>query len=312
MSAPLRTTSPVDLSRVSGFLFAFVACLSAMAELAARQTSPPKDWIEWQAKRRESVAGTNGWTTLVGRHWLREGMNFAGADPTNQAVLPAGRSPTSLGRFVRAGRSVRFEAAPGVEATINGKPVQTADLESDRDGNPTGDYVGPLSFVIIERGDRVGLRVRDPEAPARVHFSGLKYFPFDASWRLTGRFESFSRPRTMRVSDVTGGIQEYPSPGAVVFQRDGAEYRLDVAVEPDEDDYFVIFRDRTAGESTYESGRFLYVSRPGANGEVTIDFNRAYTPPCGFTAFATCPLPPSQNWLPFAIRAGELKPETHP
>ncbi|HSH17421.1 MAG TPA: DUF1684 domain-containing protein, partial [Verrucomicrobiae bacterium] len=105
--------------------------------------------------------------------------------------------------------------------------------------------------------------------------------------------------------------QEFPSPGAVVFHHAGAEHRLDVVEEAGVDDYFVIFRDQTAGTSTYSSGRFLYVARPDASGRVVIDFNRAYTPPCAFTAYATCPLPPRQNWLPFPVRAGERAPAGH-
>lgn len=283
-------------------------CGSNAARKSAR-TAPPPDWLAWQAQRRESIAGPSGWTTLILRHWLQEGRNFVGSDPTNHAVLPGERAPATIGAFIRSGRAVRFEAAPGIVATIDGRPVQSADLESDTNGAPTKLLVGALSFVVIERGERIGLRARDPEAPARVHFRGLDYFAYDPAWKIAGRFEPFPTPRTLRVPDVIGGTQEFPSPGAIVFRQGAEEHRLEVAEEPDADDYFVIFRDRTAGETTYPSGRFLYVAKPDASGRMTIDFNRAYTPPCGFTRFATCPLPPRQNWLPLAIRAGELAPK---
>ena len=110
---------------------------------------------------------------------------------------------------------------------------------------------------------------------------------------------------------MTGATQELNSPGAILFQHAGRKHRLEVVEEPGEADYFVIFHDETAGRSTYGSGRFLYVARPGADGRVILDFNRAYTPPCGYTQFATCPLPPRQNWLPFAIPAGERTPHGH-
>jgi len=271
----------------------------------------PADWLAWQAKRRESVAGTNGWTTLIMRHWLEEGANHVGSDSTNHAILPRGRAAARVGTFVRTGRSVRFEAAPGVVATIDGQPIRLAELKSDTNAEPTKIFVGGLLFVLIERGERLGLRVRDPEAPARARFQGLKCFPYDPTWRVEGRFEPSPFLRNMRVQDVIGGTQEYSSPGTLVFTHAGAEHRLDVVEEPGEEDYFVIFHDETAGQSTYPSGRFLYVARPDANGKVVIDFNRAYTPPCGFTAFATCPLPPRQNWLPFAVVAGELAPAGH-
>lgn len=291
-------------------LFGLVLCLWA-AGCATKSpvvsgTALPPDWLAWQAKRRESIAGTNGWTTLILRHWLAEGRNFVGSDPTNHAVLPRRRAAARIGTFVRQGSIVRFEAVPGVLATIDGRPVQSAELKSDTNAAPTKLLIGPLSFVLIERGERLGLRVRDPEAPARVQFAGLKYFPYDPAWRIVGRFEAASFVRTLRVPDILGGTQEYPSPGAIVFTYAGAEHRLDVLEETGEPDYFVIFHDETAGKTTYGSGRFLYVAKPDAQGRVTVDFNRAYTPPCGFTRFATCPLPPRQNWLPFAVRAGEL------
>jgi len=179
---------------------------------------------------------------------------------------------------------------------------------SDAKGEPSKLWLSTLSVVVIERGERIGLRVRDPETPARVHFRELDYYTYDPAWRIEGRFEPFSTPRTMRVLNVIDAMEEFRSPGAIVFRHDGAEYRLDVVEEGGDKDFFVIFRDRTAGETTYAAGRFLHVARPGLDGRVVIDFNRAYTPPCGFTPFATCPLPPRQNWLPFAVRAGERKP----
>jgi uncharacterized protein (DUF1684 family) len=286
------------------------SCVNERPATAANPT-PPAEWLAWRDKRHESIAGTNGWATLVGRHWLNEGPNYAGSDPTNQAVLPQGRAAANIGVFTREGRKVRFEAAPGVVATIEGRPVQTAELQSDRLPQPTRLQIGTLSIVVIERGERLGLRVRDPQAPARVHFTGLKYFPYDPAWRVNGRFEPFATVRKLRVPDIIGDTQEFPSPGAIVFSHEGREYRLDVAEETGEDDYFVMFHDLTAGDSTYDSGRFLQVARPDAQSRVVIDFNRAYTPPCGFTEFATCPLPPRQNWLPFPLRAGELKPAGH-
>jgi len=270
--------------------------------------SPPPDWLEWQHARQESIAGTNGWTTLVARYWLPEGRTLAGADPTNQLILPAGHAPAAAGVFAREGKSVRFEAGPGVVATVDGIAVHELALKTDAADNPTKLRIGPLSFVIIERGERLGVRVRDPESPARLHFAGLRYFPYDPAWRIAGRFEAFPFVQTMRVPDASGGMQELQSPGELVFAHAGKEYRLDVVEEAGELEYFMIFTDRTAGDSTYASGRFLYVAKPDAAGRVTIDFNRAFTPPCGFTPFATCPRPPQQNRLPFEIKAGERKP----
>jgi uncharacterized protein (DUF1684 family) len=310
ISTELKGTKLLTLlSILVGALVSYCHTTRASDQL---NTEDPKDWIEWQQKRQESIAGTNGWATLISRYWLSEGRTFAGADPTNQLVLPRGRVPAFVGSFVRKRNSVRFEAAPGITATVGGIAVHESEMKTDASDQPTKMMIGPLSFVIIERGERLGVRTRDPESPSRLHFGGLRYFPYDPSWRIEGRFEAFPAPHAMRVPEASGGMQEFVSPGALVFSHAGKESRLDVAEEKGEDEYFVIFTDLTAGQSTYAAGRFLYVARPDASGHVTIDFNRAYTPPCGFTPFATCPRPPQQNHLPFEIKAGELAPpETH-
>lgn len=278
----------------------------------ATQPADPPDWVAWKVRRIEFLAGTNGWTTLVGLHWLKEGTNSAGSAANQDVVLPKGRSAPWIGQFIRTGESVQFLAAPGVQARVDGHPVTQASLVSDRTPPPSRLEVGPLSIIVIERSGRIGLRVRDPESPWRKSFTAPHSFPYAPSWRIEGRFEPFASPRTLRVPSRIGGTQDFPSPGSLVFSHAGKEYRLEVAVEPGETDYFVMFRDQTAGKTTYGSGRFLYVSPPDSTGRVILDFNRAYTPPCGFTPFATCPLPPPQNRLPFPIPAGEIAPEEHP
>jgi len=302
---------PNFLSPATRVLLAVVPAVFLLGCNAPQKSAGPSDpdWLAWRAKRQESIAGVNGWTTLVGRHWLGTGETFVGSSPTNQFILPVNGAPAAVGTFVRENRDVRFEAAAGVLATIDGHIVQSAPLISDASNSPTRLVVGELTFVVIERGDRIGVRVRDPAAPGRKNFHELACFRYDPSWKIQGRYEPFPSPRTLRVDDVTGGTQDLVSPGTLIFKHAGAEHRLDVVEEPGEADFFVIFRDQTAGHLTYASGRFLYVTRPGVDAKVTIDFNRAYTPPCGFTKFATCPLPPRQNWLPFPVRAGELLPK---
>jgi uncharacterized protein len=297
-------TLPVFLGLV------LIGCKSS--DRANRKSSKsPADWLAWKATRLESIAGPNGWTTLTGLHWLQEGPNTAGGSPANQVVLPRQRVAASIGRFVRTGRLVRFEAAPGIVATVEGKPVQAVELQSDALLDPTVLRVGPLSIIVLERGERIGLRVRDPEAPTRTRFRGIKCFAYDPAWCITGRFEPALAMKKIGVPDMIGGTQEFVVPGTVAFAYAGAEHRLVVVEEPGEEDYFVMFRDHTAGASTYPTGRFLYIARPDETGRVTIDFNRAYSPPCGFTPYATCPLPPRENWLPFEVRAGEQKPPGH-
>lgn len=278
---------------------------------ASESGAGPAEWHEWRAKRVESLAGPRGWTTLIGRFWLEPGTHSAGSDPSNPILLPTGRAAARVGTFERVGRRVIFHAADGVAATVNGNPVKDIELVSDHEPQPTRLDLGELSVVVIERGERIGLRVRDPESPTRRAFKGIPTFPYAAAWKLTGRFEPFPSPRTLRVPTVIGGTESFPSPGAVVFQWKGREHRLDVAQESGESRYFVMFKDATSGRSTYPAGRFLYVSRADGSGVVTVDFNQAYTPPCGYTRFATCPLPPPQNVLPFRVEAGEKTPP-HP
>ena len=296
--------------KASGTGSGFGLVLVALAMLAgcATQAPAPADWQAWQARRTESIGGTNGWTTLVGLDWLREGDNSAGSDPTNRAVLHSASVPAHVGVFTRQGTTVTFTPAEGVDVRVEGQPIGQLELQTDASQHPTKLQIGPVSVVAIQRGDRLGLRVRDPNAAARREFKGLRWFPYDPAWRLTGHFVPFAQSQTLRVPDVTGNTQEFACPGAIGFTVHGTEYRLDVADEPGEDDYFILFRDQTTGHSTYAAGRFLYVAKPDAAGKVLIDFNRAFTPPCGFTHFATCPLPPRQNTLALAVRAGERKP----
>lgn len=295
-------------------LLGLVLALTACRTRTADRDTGPADWRAWRAERQESIAGTNGWITLVGRHWLAEGNTSAGSNPSNPIILPAGRAPGRVGTFLRNGPVVRFAAAPGVGATIDGRPVTDADaveLRSDAAGKPSRLRVGELVLTIIQRGEKVGVRVRDPESPARRQFRGLPCFPYDPAWRIAGRFERFPEARVLVVDDVTGNTQSLPSPGELVFTAAGHEQRLQVVQEPDDERYFVIFRDDTAGETTYGAGRFLYVDRADTAGRVVIDFNRAFTPPCGFTDFATCPLPPRGNRLSIPIPAGERAPAGH-
>lgn len=289
-------------------------CANSRSDGTVPESPEVARWQQWQAKRRESVAGTNGWATLAGLHWLEGGISTAGRNPTNAVALQPATLPEHLGRFIRSGQTVRFEAEPGAKVLSAGRPVDSLVLAPDLPGPATILQVGAVRLSLIargEHGERLGIRVRDPDSPARRQFHGLKCFPYNPAWRLEARFEPHPSPRTIRLNDVTGGIELEPSPGAYVFQVNGVEYRLDAVEEPDERDYFVIFRDTTAGHSTYGSGRFVYVPRPDATGRAVLDFNFAYNPPCAFTPFATCPLPPSQNRLPFAIEAGELRYGDH-
>ena len=151
------------------------------------------------------------------------------------------------------------------------------------------------------------MRVKDPESEARKNFAGIEYYPIDPTWQVAAHFEKYDPPKKIPIPTILGTVSQEDSPGAVVFERDGAAYRLDAVAEEGESQLFLIVGDRTNGHETYGGGRFLYADPPRADGSLEVDFNRAYNPPCSFTAFATCPLPPVGNKLPIAIEAGEKK-----
>ncbi len=258
----------------------------------------------WRARRVASLTSDEGWLSVVGLFWLEEGENPVGSAPGSRVLLPAS-APGRLGSIDLAGGRATFRPLPGADLTAGGKPVQgPLALSSDVDDDTTMLRRGSVLFYLIRRGDKVGVRVKDSQSDARRRFHGLDYFPIDPSWRIEARFEPYDPPRSISIPNVLGQDNAETSPGALVFEHDGRTYRLDPVLENGETDYFVIFGDATNGKGTYGAGRFLYV-KPPVNGKTVIDFNKAYNPPCVFTAFATCPLPPPQNKLKVAIAAGE-------
>jgi uncharacterized protein (DUF1684 family) len=200
---------------------------------------------------------------------------------------------------------VRLEAPANSNITAADKPATSLELKSDTDDKPTVLHLGSLSLQIIKRGDKLGVRVKDKDNPARTNFVGIEYYPADQKWRLEARFEPYNPPKKMPIVNILGMESGEDSPGAVAFEVEGKTYRLDAIKEKGEPKLFMIFADNTSGKETYPAGRYLYVDPPDPSGKMIIDFNKAYSPPCAFTKFATCPLPPKQNRLPFAIEAGE-------
>jgi uncharacterized protein (DUF1684 family) len=284
-----------------------------------RHSVPPEalpDWQRWQAQRIESVAGTNGWASLVGLHWLPEGASTSGTRSGLDHVFSSGRAPELVGVWHRNGPEVRLEPAPGVVVFKNGQPFAGGPLVTDAHGaKPDGISVGGLRITVIDRGGRLGLRVKDSLAPTRTGFAGLRYFKGSSDWVLPARLEPAAPGATLTLANVIGGRESMPLAGTLIFEIAGKTHRLKAALDPETDDLFVLFRDTTNGRQTYGAGRFLHAAKPDAAGRTTLDFNRAYNPPCAFTPFATCPRTPPENRLPVPIRAGELRyraaPDSH-
>ncbi len=259
----------------------------------------------WHQQRIERLKSPTGWLNLAGLFWLEAGENTAGADSTNAIILPKDKAPDFVGSFILHDDIVTFQARPGVHVMLGDSAVTSIVMHNDLQENPTKLSLGALSWTIIKRGEKYGVRLRDHEHPLLKTFDGIATYPIDSTWRVEATFEPNNPPKILAIPTILNTIDEEPSPGAFVFKLNGKTYKLDATGKMTDKELFVIFADQTNGKETYGAGRFLYVPTPDANGKMMIDFNKAYNPPCAFTAYATCPLPPEQNKLPVQITAGE-------
>jgi uncharacterized protein (DUF1684 family) len=263
-----------------------------------------RDVEAWRQHRLESLTADGGWLTVAGLFWLEPGANTFGAATTNRIRLPAHSAPPRAGTFTLDAGRVTVDVLPGVAITAGGQPVARKVLRSDASGEPDVLALGALTMQIIDRGGRLGVRLKDLRSELRRSFKGLTWYPVNPALRVTAHFMARSQPTRLEIPSVIGVTESMPSPGTAEFELAGKTYRLDPVLEPGESRLFFIFRDATAGRTTYGAGRFLY-AEPPRDGKVVLDFNQAYSPPCAFTPYATCPLPPPQNRLPIAIEAGE-------
>ncbi|HEU4663980.1 MAG TPA: DUF1684 domain-containing protein [Dokdonella sp.] len=272
------------------------------------ETSKPADYTReiesWRAQRVERLKAPGCWLSLIGLHWLKDGANSVGSAKGNDIVLAKG--PAKLGTItLKDGKvSMALDAKSG--ATVDGKPTQSAELLDDSHETPTTVAFGSASFYVIDRNGRKALRVKDTEAKTRSGFKGIDSFPIDPSWRIEAKFEPFKPAHTLEIPTVLDTVDKMTVPGKVTFVRDGKSYTLLPVLETDDaKELWFIFADRTSGKETYGT-RFLYADLP-KDGKVTVDFNKAYNPPCAFTPHATCPLAPPENRLDLRVTAGEKK-----
>ena len=263
-----------------------------------------RDVMDWRERRLNRLVEPYGYLSLVGLVMLEPGDYVLGAADTADIVVP--RGPSRWGTLVvpDAGGEVRFRVDPAAAGavTIDGDAVESAALVAGDE--PTLIEADEVRAHLVAPGDRIGVRIRDPQAPTRTGFAGLDYFPIDPALRVEGRWVAHEPGRTVTVANVLGQLIEEPNPGRVEFELEGVRHSLE-AIDSD-DDLFYIVADRTSGRETYGLGRFLYTDWPDAEGRVVLDFNRLYNPPCAFNAFTTCPLPPPGNRLDAWLRAGEL------
>jgi uncharacterized protein (DUF1684 family) len=249
--------------------------------LVVSATGAVSGYREWRANYEASLKAPDGWLSVAGLSWLQEG--------SNTVDLPSQK--------------------PIVLRLSNGKAFfENRQLRSDAAGRPDTLKFGNISLTIIERGGKTGVRLRDPNAETRRDFTGCKWFPASDAWRMKAKWVPYPKPKTIAITNILGMSDQEPSPGYAEFTLQGKKLTLEPVLEDGE--LFFMFKDATSARTTYGAGRFLYAALPKGN-EVELDFNKAHNPPCAFTAFATCPLPPKQNILSAAIEAGEKSYSHH-
>ena len=258
----------------------------------------------WRATRVADITKPDGWASLVGLHWLDAGAHRVGSDGDNGIRLAMG--PDHLGVFSVRDNRVGF--VPDAMVTVDGEPqIGATALRIDTDAAGPSKLVfdgGKGLATVIERGGRLALRVKHADADSRLRFSGIDYWPADRAWQVAARFIAHPAGKTLPIANIIGTTDQIPNPGVVEFERGGKVHRLE-ALDEGGGILFLVFADRTSGQGSYGAGRFLDAPMPDAQGRVLLDFNQAYNPPCAFTPFATCPLPPPENRLDLAIEAGE-------
>jgi len=271
-------------------------------------TEYTQEIMTWRQQRDAELRDPDGWLTLAGLFWLERGHTSFGADPANAMRFPQGAAP-HLGEFVVTDESVVVEVMPGVKVTCQSAEVTRLTMTGDGMDGPVLAY-GPFRWFIIQRDGRWAVRLRNWEHPALAAFHGIDCFPIDPAWRVDAQLVPHPTPLTIPVPTILGSVNQTPSPGVLHFTVNGEEQTL-IALGKMDQPLSLIFTDATSGKETYGSGRFLTVAAPDENGQTIIDFNRAYNPPCAFTPYATCPLPPVGNRLAIPITAGEKKYGDH-
>jgi uncharacterized protein (DUF1684 family) len=297
----MRVNTPIFLSGSLALLLT--------ATLVAAAPDKPLDLAAWRADKEARLKAPDGWLSVAGLSFLKPGANRVGSDPQSEVVLPADAAPAKVGRIIVEGEHAFFEPEAGVDvkrtdAKVKGEPV-TARIEltgvvSKPGEAPTRLTVGRLTLQLHHSGPRLAVRLRDPEAKIRREFTGLKWFAPAPNWRLKGKFIP-SESKELVTQNVLGDEQHLRSPGEVEVAVGGKTVKLLAAEE--EGELWFIFTDATAPKETYRI-RFLKADPP-VNGVVTLDFNRAYNPPCAYNPYTTCPLPPPQNRLAVRVPAGE-------
>lgn len=257
---------------------------------------------EWRNERNETIRRDNGWLSLAGLYWLKLGKNTFGSDPKSEIQLPE-RIPANVGYFEYNGKSVSLRVNQGQKVIVNDKTVDFAVLQPDISEKPSFIKLDGVQLVVIQRGNKMGIRMWDNKSEKRASFPARTWYEIDENFRIPATFTAYERPKMAYFPDLTGEKSEFPVEGYVSFEFNQKIYKLDVNKE-DDGALFLRFWDPTSEDETYPTGRYL-VADVEKDGRIFLDFNKAYCPPCAFTDFATCVFAPEQNHLDFRVTAGE-------
>jgi uncharacterized protein len=264
-------------------------------------TSYQQSINEWREERNESIRKENGWLSLAGLYWLKLGKNQLGSDVKCEVQLPE-RIPANIGYLEYNGKSVSLRTNPGQKINVNDKPLDFAILEPDISDTPSFITMDDVRLVVIQRGNKIGVRMWDNQREERRSFPARTWFDIDENFRIPATYTAYDRPKKAYFPDITGEKSEFPVEGYLSFEFNGNRHKLDINKE-DDGTLFIRFWDQTSKDETYPTGRYLVADE--VDGKIFIDFNKAYCPPCAFTNFATCVFAPEQNHLDFKVTAGE-------
>jgi uncharacterized protein len=272
-------------------------------------TDKEKQYIQeidgWYKKRIESLKEKDSWLSLAGLFWLNPGENSFGSDKSNGIIFPEGKAEDFMGWFDLKDGVVSVRLKPGVNITINDSVVTKMIMKNDNTPSPSILRYKTLSWFVIKREDKYGIRLKDSANPEFERFDGIDRYDVNPKWKVKAKFYPYDPVKNIEIPTIMGTIIKEPSLGYLQFQIDGKTFQLDPTGNINSKKLFIIFADQTNGDETYGAGRFLSVDFPHPDSTVYIDFNKAYNPPCAFTKYATCPLPPKQNQLAIEVTAGE-------
>ena len=274
------------------------AAICAFAAAAPDGASYRASVEKWRQDYQADLTSDHGWLSVSGLFWLHDGENSFGSNPLDDIVLPA-PVPAEAGSFEFHNGKTIVHMKPGVEATMHGAKVTTAEMRPDASDQLV---MGDLTLYVHASGERYAIRLRDKNSKLRKDFTGLHWFPIDPAYRVVGHFVPYPKPKTVMIENVMGDVGPEEITGYVEFTLKGQKLRLES--ELDGSDFEFVFRDLTSGHETYGAARFLDTVL-NKDGSVVMDFNEAYNPPCAYNPYTTCPLPPPQNRLAVRIEAGE-------